>query len=400
MKKRILIISECFYPEEFNINSLALTWVEKGYKVDVLTLIPTYPKGKVISGYNNRLVSKELYKNILIYRIFAITGYKNNKVLKILKYINFMFLGSIVAVCIGKKYDYIFGFNLGSLTDMFPAVLIKKLYKKPLMLWVQDLWPESVYAYGFNNTKILSTSLNWFVKYIFHNVSTIAISGQGFEKKLMPYAKTNLSMTYLPNWAIDLEDADSSKDFSLSHKPKTHFTFTGNIGRIQNLSNIIKAFESMPNEYLNKSQLNIVGDGSYLNELKTISKANKQIKFHGMQKRNLMSKFYKASDFLIVSLIDNPIYSVHVPAKTQTYIAAKKPILAIINGETADIVRDNNLGLCGNPSDVDSICKLFVKCINMSDDQRQEFVKNNDELLNNIFNKEKIINKLTHLLIK
>mgnify|MGYP000364866618 CR=1 FL=1 len=50
-----------------------------------------------------------------------------------------------------------------------------------------------------------------------------------------------------------------------------------------------------------------------------------------------MAKFYKASDFLIVSLIDEPFFSVTIPAKTQAYIVARKPILAIINGDVADL---------------------------------------------------------------
>ena len=47
---------------------------------------------------------------------------------------------------------------------------------------------------------------------------------------------------------------------------------------------------------------------------------------------------------IIVSLIDRPIFEVTVPAKIQTYIAAKKPILAVIKGDSADIINQNKLG--------------------------------------------------------
>ena len=110
-----------------------------------------------------------------------------------------------------------------------------------------------------------------------------------------------------------------------------------------------------------------------------------------------MAMYYKSSDFLIISLIDKPIFSKTVP-KTQTYISARKPILAIINGEVADIVRENNLGICVNPSDIDQIKKAFEKCINMSDDEKSNYVINNSKLINTTFNKEKIINNLTKIL--
>jgi glycosyltransferase involved in cell wall biosynthesis len=396
--QKILIVTECFYPEQFNINELAHSWQDRGYDVHVLTLFPSYPAGKIFSGYKNKFFSKEIYKAITIYRVYAVTGYKDNKFKKLLKYINFMTLGSIVAALIGRKYDYIFGFNVGALTDMVPAVVIKKLYKKPLMFWVQDIWPDSIYAYGFQKTKVLSRLLNLFVKFMFNNVTSIAISGKGFENKLRPYVKKNLDFNYLPNWAIQLNN--NIEEISLSDESKVNFTFAGNIGKVQNLENIIKAFNMLSNEYQSKAQLNIIGDGSYLEQLMKISKHNSSIVFHGIKQRKEMAKFYKASDFLIVSLIDNPIFSVTVPAKTQTYIAAKKPILAIINGETADLIRDNHLGLCINPSDIELIHDTFQDCINMNESERMAFVINNDQLINNTFNKENIINDLTRILVQ
>ena len=85
-KKKILIVSECFYPEEFKINDIAISWREKGFDIDVITLIPTYPFGKVYEGYKNRLFSKEYYKGISVYRVFGVTGYQNNEFKKLLKY--------------------------------------------------------------------------------------------------------------------------------------------------------------------------------------------------------------------------------------------------------------------------------------------------------------------------
>ena len=145
--------------------------------------------------------------------------------------------------------------------------------------------------------------------------------------------------------------------------------------------------------------MNIIGDGSNLINLKKLSNNNLNIIFHGKQIREDMAKFYKASDFLIVSLIDKPIFSVTVPAKTQTYIAAKKPILAIINGDVADIVNDNNLGICADPSNVDLIKETFKKCIDMPENEKFNFISNNTKLLETTFNKDSVINQLTNQLV-
>jgi len=394
--RKILIVTECFYPEEFKINDIALSWRDKGYDVDVLTLAPTYPLGKIFPGFKNSFFQKDEYQGVNIFRIHAVTGYRDSVVKKILKYINFMIFGSIAAIFIGRKYDYVFGFNMSALTGMLPAVLIRKLYKKPTMFWVQDVWPDSVYAYGFKQTKMLSTVLDIFVRFMYRNIDAIAVSGKGFESKLAPYIEKDLIFHYLPNWADDLDNNLTSKNLGKS-KEATHFTFAGNIGKVQNLENIINAFCFLSNEYQEKSQLNIIGDGSNLDNLKLLANNNPNIVFHGKKPRSDMASYYKASDFLIISLIDKPIFSVTVPAKTQTYIAAKKPILAIINGDTASIIQDNNLGLYADPSKIDAISTLFQRCVDMSQTERKKFTDENDRLLATIFNKEKTIDKLLKL---
>uniref|UniRef100_UPI00404782A7 hypothetical protein n=1 Tax=Aliarcobacter sp. TaxID=2321116 RepID=UPI00404782A7 len=247
MSKKILIVTECFYPEEFKINDVALAWKDKGYEIDVLTMVPSYPASELYSGYKNKWYQKEVWNGITIHRVKAVTGYKTSLFKKLLKYFAFMFTGSVVSIFIGKRYDYLFGFNMSSLTGMVPAVVIKKLYKKQLTFWAQDIWPDSVYAYGFKKTKILSYCLDKFVEFMYKNVDNIAISGKGFEKKLIPYCKRDQVFYYLPNWADNLDM--SIEMFKFSNEKRVHFTFAG---KVQNLENIIKAYLSLEDDYFDK----------------------------------------------------------------------------------------------------------------------------------------------------
>jgi glycosyltransferase involved in cell wall biosynthesis len=393
-KNRIMIISEVFYPEEFNINDVALSWKDKGYDVDVLTMVPSYPESKVFEGYENKLFQQDKWRGINIYRIKTIKGYKKSLPKKLLKYIWFMVSGSIAALFLGKKYDYIFGFNAGPLTAMLPALIICKFFKIPTTLWVQDVWPDSIYAYGFKKTKVRAFFLDKFVKFIYQNIDNLAVSCVGFTRMLRPYVKKDMIIHYLPNWAIDL--TKNSKPIKLCKDEKVQLTFAGNTGKVQNLENIILSFNKLSDEYLKKAQLNIIGDGSELEKLKQINKKDNVI-FHGKKPRSQMMKYFNASSFLIVSLVNEPIFSNTVPAKLQTYIAAKKPILAIINGETADIVKDNKLGYVANPDEIDSIRNIFIQAITTEKNVKKRFVKNCEKLTQNDFNKNNIIDQLLEL---
>ena len=50
MKKKILIVTEVFYPEEFKINEVAIEWKNKGYDIGVLTMVPSYPASEIFES--------------------------------------------------------------------------------------------------------------------------------------------------------------------------------------------------------------------------------------------------------------------------------------------------------------------------------------------------------------
>ena len=126
---KILIITERFYPEEFIINELAQEWMKKGFSVEVLTQVPSYPFAKVFQGYSNRLFQKTEWNGIKIWRFFTITGYRDSLFLKLLNYFSFALVSTIAALFIGKKYDRVFVYDTGPLTVGFPTFLLRNLYK-------------------------------------------------------------------------------------------------------------------------------------------------------------------------------------------------------------------------------------------------------------------------------
>ncbi len=398
MNKKILIVTEYFYPEEFKINEVALEWKNQGYDVDVLTQNPTYPHGKIFEKHHNSWYSKEIWHGMTIHRVKAVTGYKTSLFKKLLKYFTFMLFGSLVSLKIGKKYDYIFGFDVGALTGMAPAVVLRQFYGKPVTLWVQDIWPDSVYAYGFKKSKLLEFFLDGFVKYVYKNSSNFAISAKGFEQKILPYLSEQKKIVYAPNWADYLNK--NLEKFRFSDDAKVHFTFAGNIGAVQNLENIIEAFGRLDEKYFDKVQLNIIGDGSFLEKLKSVVEENnlKNIVFWGKKPREEIYKYLEGSDFLIVSLVDKEIFSLTVPAKTQTYVAARKPIIAIINGEASNIITENNLGLVVCPNNIDEIKSIFETAIAKNEDERGVYTQNCEFFTDKVFNKDLVIDNLLELL--
>jgi len=393
---KILIIGEVFYPEEFLINDLALEWIKKGFHVDVLTRVPSYPQDKIFSGFKNKLFQKNDYMGITVFRFPVILGYQRSKVVKVINYLNFIVCGSIIALAIGKNYDHVFIYQTGPLTIALPGVLIKKLFNKKTTIWIQDVWPDTVYAYGFKKTKFLEKFLDYLVKFIYKNTDNILVSCEGFIPKITKYVQQK-KIEWIPNWSL-VKNSPLKNNFKLPGK--FNFTFSGNIGKVQNLENVILGFSKISNTYTDV-YLNIIGDGSYLAILKKII-TDSQIKnviFYGRQPLEMMPSYFNASDVLIISLIDEEIFKITVPSKFQSYLSANKPIMGVINGEVKDLILKYKIGRVAEPSSIASIVKIFEDFIKEGRDSTDiaEKVKG---LNYGLFNREKNIEKITASLQK
>jgi len=144
---KILIITQYFWPENFKINDLAESFQKNGHNITVLTGIPNYPEGRFYDGYGLFKPKKESYKNIKIIRSWLIPRGKGNSLRLFLNYFSYAFFASIASlVRLKSEYDVVFVFEVSPVTVGIPAVVLKKFRKIPIFFWVQDLWPESVYA--------------------------------------------------------------------------------------------------------------------------------------------------------------------------------------------------------------------------------------------------------------
>lgn len=399
MHFRVLIIGEAFYPEDFIINHLVSDWSNQGYDIEVLTRTPSYPLGKPFKGYRNRVYQKTNFGTVKVHRISIIRGYHKNKYLKVLNYINFVFWSSIVALIIGRKFDKIFVYQTGPLTVAIPAILLHKIYRKKVTLWVQDLWPDTVYAYGYKKRYMLKTLLDIFVKSIYKSCEEILVSCDGFKKRINSYVPDKSILT-APNWPLIDSRISKTNDIKLSDD-KFNFTFAGNIGKVQNLDNVILGF----NLFINKgydAQLNIIGDGSFLVDLKKISqeKSMRNIVFWGRQPLTDMPSYFHSSDVLILSLVESPIYELTIPSKFAVYLTTGKPIMGVIKGITKDLINNNNIGFTSEPSNVESICSCFEAFIIQSKTGLDNMKNNTSKLLNREFAKNIVIDRITKIVFE
>lgn len=392
-KRKALVLGEAFYPEDFIINDLVKDWEKDGYEFEVLTRAPSYPYGKVYEGYRNKIYQTTYFGTIKVHRFPVWQGYQKSTIIKILNYFSFVFWSFWVVLFIGKRFDKVFIYQTGPLTLATAGIFLKKLYKSKVTIWTQDLWPETVYAFGFKQTKFLSFCLDLFVKWIYKNCDNILVSCEGFIDRIHRYTPDK-KIDFIPNWSL------------IDYKPKNkqklpgcfNFTYAGNIGKVQNLDNIVLGFgqfvKSNPDVWLN-----IIGDGSYLKELKFIVKDKKilNVNFTGHIQLSEMSDYYEASDVLILSLKDVPLYEIMIPSKFQAYLTTQKPIFSVFKGEVSRLIERYHIGLIAQPTDIEDISNGFKKFILLSKEEIEHFSNNSTALLDRVYNKKRIISCINSL---
>ena len=165
MKKSILVISQYFWPEKFHINDVCVELKNIGHNVQVLTGKPNYPKGKVFKGYKEENVKIEKYKNICVYRVPLKPRGNSTKFDLIKNYFSFIYNGIIYGSRFKlEKFDKILFYGTSPILSAIPAIILKFIYGKKLIIWVQDLWPQSIVATGYVKSKILLYIINLIVK--------------------------------------------------------------------------------------------------------------------------------------------------------------------------------------------------------------------------------------------
>ena len=386
---RILIVSEVFWPEIFIVNDLAREWQKMGNEVEVLTQYPSYPQSYVFDGYINRGYNVEDWDGIKIHRYPFIEGYRDSVAKKLLNYLMFVIGGIKVINKLKVNFDCIFVFQTGPLTVSYPAIYAKRKFQVPVNIWTCDIWPDAVWSYGIPRNPTTEWILDKMIQNIYQNCDSVFISSKRFGETITKYC--NHECIYTPNWLMPVNNKKS--DIALP-KDKINFTFTGNVSRFQNLINTVEGFVKAD---LKDAQLNIVGDGSYVSEVKLRAESlgATNVVFHGRKPYDEMEDVLVQSQILVLPLISQKGIEKTEPFKIQSYLKAGKPIYGILNGAGKDIIEENDLGLCALPSDVDAIADGFKKMIPYAEKHKERVSSASKKLMEERFNKQVILNNIT-----
>lgn len=394
----ILIVTQYFWPETFRINDLAVDLKNKGHEVTVLTGIPNYPGGAFYSGYGWIKKRRENFNGISVIRAPLFSRGKGGGLRLALNYLSFAFFASLISLFSFRKqkFDVIFVFEPSPITVGFPALVLKKIKKVPVLFWVQDLWPESLSATGAVQSQRM---LNWvrrMVQFIYRGCNRILVQSKAFIPAIEQLGVPSSKVLYFPNAAEDLYSSDFDESKTGPELPSGfRVIYAGNIGAAQSFETVVGA------ALLLKEQQDIhwviIGDGRQKPWL------IEQVAHHGLQTTvhlvdqkpvEAMPDYFNQADALLVNLKRDPVFAMTIPSKVQSYLACGRPILAALDGEAGRIVQEAEAGLVSPAEDAKSLASNVLALYNSSPQKRAEMGQNGREYFIKHFEKRKLINQL------
>ncbi|WP_248916209.1 glycosyltransferase family 4 protein [Pseudomonas moorei] len=402
-KLRILVVTQYFWPENMRINDLVRDFSEKGHEVTVLTGFPNYPEGVVFGEFKANPEDFKEYFGARIIRVPLISRGKRSISL-ILNYISFFFSASILGVIKlrSRKIDVVFVYAVSPIMAAIPAIIIGRMKKVPVFIWVLDLWPETLRAVGVLRRPSLLALVGRMVSWIYNRADYLLLQSKGFIRNVEQYCTKEISserLVYFPSWAED-DFSDSLPGSSrLLERDGSVFTvvFAGNLGEAQDLPAVLQAAESLSCSV--SVRWVIVGDGrmsSWLSE-QVEARGLHNVLLLGRHPLSAMPGLFACADALLVSLKTNDVFEKTIPGKVQAYLASGKPILGMINGEAAQIIDESGAGFSCPSGDSEGLAGITRKLATIDIGQREVMGRAGRSYYLKHFSKSTLMGRLENL---
>jgi glycosyltransferase involved in cell wall biosynthesis len=394
---RVLVVSQYFLPEGFRINDVVRSLAEKGVDVDVLTGKPNYPEGTFFRGYQAWGLQTERLLGATVYRVPLVARGKRSALLLVLNYLSFVFSGLLFGPWLvrGRTYDVVFVYGASPILQAIPAILLGWLKSSRVIVWVQDLWPESLDATGYVRNRRVLGWVEQLVRYIYRRADLLLVQSKGFMAPVGALA-SGTPVAYFPN-SVESTFCDVS-NVPLPDIPALDegfsVMFAGNVGVGQAVEIIVEAAILLKDHP--DIRFVVLGHGSRWDWM------CEQVKKRGLTNLHLPGRYpvetmpglMQKASALLVSLADQPIFAATVPNKVQAYMAAGRPILACLNGEGARIVIEAGAGFAVPAEDALGLVAAVLRLHEMPIDERVAMGANGRRYFKEHFDHSRLVDEL------
>ena len=353
---KILVVCQYYYPEPFRITDICEELAKKGHDVTVVTGTPNYPMGAIYHGYENKARQDEVINGVKVHRC-AIHPRKTGTIHRLWNYFSYPYASTQYIKHLDDAYDVVFINQLSPVMMAKAGIQYARKHNKRTVLYCLDLWPASLGVGGVSSGMIYQL-FHKISKKVYCSVDQVLISSKSFAQYFA--REFGLENTvYLPQYA---EEIFTVEDCRKMQTDTVDLMFAGNIGTAQSVDTIIRA-AALCREITNL-RWHIVGDGKELDACRKLAaELEAPVTFYGRKPLEEMTRYYAMADAMLITMKRDAIISMTLPGKVQSYMAAGKPIIGAIDGETRRVIFESNCGFCTDAENAEGLAECVRRFI-------------------------------------
>ncbi|MDI9628066.1 MAG: glycosyltransferase family 4 protein [Acidobacteriota bacterium] len=342
----------------------AREFIKQGHQVKVLTGLPNYPEGKLYPGYEMCWRSHEVRDEVPVRRVALYPNHSESAVGRILNYTSFGVSATLLAGRPFRDADAIWVYN-SPITVALPMLAHSGFGRTPVFLHVQDLWPDSLVESGMLPSGQLSRQVARLVaaivRFTERRASVIGVISPSVRELILERnpALDASRIVYVPNPTNEqlFHSAESlrSKLRVSRSLDVVEVMYAGAIGEVQGLNTLIDAAELLCHRH--DIKITVVGDGISRGRLeqRAVRRRLTNVEFVGRVPQDEIPELIARADIQLVSLAANPFLAYTTPSKIPSLLASGVPIVAQLEGDGADLLRQSGAAQVvrpGHPEDL------------------------------------------------
>lgn len=349
---------------------------ELGFDVEVVTGFPNYPGGKIYDGYRIRPIERSTMQGVAVTRLALYPSHDKSRIGRVLNYVSFFLSAALYLIFFARRADVIYAYH-PPLTVAMAAHVAGFIRRMPVVLDVQDMWPDTLRATGMIGNDRLLKAIGHVCRWTWRRAAHIVVLSPGFRRLLVERGVPGEKITIIPNWADEQSVVATERPDAMADKGRFRVLFAGNMGPAQALDSVLDAAALLAAKRPD-IEFCFLGSGLDTDRLKTRVETEglANVRFLPRVSIGEVGAYLAAADCLLVHLKADPLFAITIPSKTQAYMAAGKPVIMAVEGDAADMVRQSRGGIVVPPEDAPSLAAAVERLAETSPSGLAEFGDN------------------------
>lgn len=367
---RIIFFSH-YYPPEVNAPASRTSehcriWAKAGHDVTVITCAPNHPAGTIYPGYSNRLFQTETIDGVKIVRVWSYLAANEGFARRSANYISYMLSAALAMLRLPRPDVYV------STSPQFfcglTGLIAKSLRRKPWVLEIRDLWPESIVTVGAMKKGAVTRMLEWIERLAYRRADHIVAVTDSFVPHIAERCQGAGKISVIKN-GVDLTlfkhdpTATLIKD-KLGLQGRFVAAYVGTHGMAHGLDTILDAAELLRDDA--RIGFLLVGDGAERARLaeRAAAMSLPNLRIAGQLPKSDMPAIWSATDASLIVLKKSDTFTKVLPSKMFEAMAMQCPIVLGVEGEAKALLEEAGAGIAIKPENARELADAVLKLAN------------------------------------